>query len=153
MENASKALIIAGAILLSILIIAIGMYIYNSSSSSIMGASDTLSSYEIEQFNAVWEQYDGEQLGSNVKSLIGKLISNAKTYVEEDSRLPDLVYTATSSAGAVTVTSAAGEGNTGIADFTTARTAIEPKHTYFVEVSYNEETSLIDTITVHYTEP
>ena len=30
MENASKALIIAGAILLSILIIAIGMFIYNS---------------------------------------------------------------------------------------------------------------------------
>ena len=28
MENASKALIIAGAILLSILIIAVGMYIY-----------------------------------------------------------------------------------------------------------------------------
>ena len=34
MENASKALIIAGAILLSILIIAIGMYIFNSSSNS-----------------------------------------------------------------------------------------------------------------------
>ena len=30
MENASKALIIAGAILISILIIAIGMYIYTN---------------------------------------------------------------------------------------------------------------------------
>ena len=35
MENASKALIIAGAILISILIIAIGMYIYSNSQSSI----------------------------------------------------------------------------------------------------------------------
>ena len=39
MENASKALIIAGAILLSILIIAIGMYIYNSSTNSITNAA------------------------------------------------------------------------------------------------------------------
>lgn len=35
MENASKALIIAGAILLSILIIAVGMFIFTSSQNSI----------------------------------------------------------------------------------------------------------------------
>ena len=34
MENASKALIIAGSILLSILIIALGMYIFSTSSST-----------------------------------------------------------------------------------------------------------------------
>ena len=35
MENASKALIIAGAILLSILIIGLGMYIYNMAADAI----------------------------------------------------------------------------------------------------------------------
>ena len=43
MENASKALIIAGAILISILIIAIGMYIYTNSESSIRNATSQMS--------------------------------------------------------------------------------------------------------------
>ena len=43
MENASKALIIAGAILLSILIIAIGMFIYNSASSTITDSLTSMS--------------------------------------------------------------------------------------------------------------
>ena len=40
MENASKALIIAGAILLSIAIIGVGMFVYNSVSGTITDAAD-----------------------------------------------------------------------------------------------------------------
>ena len=61
MENASKALIIAGAILLSILIIAIGMYIYNSSTNSIYSAADQISSQEQQSFNTQWESYEQNQ--------------------------------------------------------------------------------------------
>ena len=39
MENASKALIIAGAILLSILIIGLGMYIYQQANSATSGTN------------------------------------------------------------------------------------------------------------------
>ena len=42
MENASKALIIAGAILISILLIAISMYIYNSAQGTIQNAGDKM---------------------------------------------------------------------------------------------------------------
>ena len=51
MENASKALLIAGAILLCILIIAIGMFIYNSASSTITDSMSTLSTQEVDAFN------------------------------------------------------------------------------------------------------
>ena len=54
MENASKALIIAGAILISILIIAIGMYIYSSSTSSIENAISSMNTQEVQAFNATW---------------------------------------------------------------------------------------------------
>ena len=54
MENASKALIIAGAILLSILIIAIGMYIYTSSHNSISEAGSQISEQEKTSFNQQW---------------------------------------------------------------------------------------------------
>ena len=72
MENASKALIIAGAILLSILIIAIGMYIYNSSTNSIYSAADQISSQEQQSFNSQWESYDQVQPCSSVKNKITK---------------------------------------------------------------------------------
>lgn len=150
MENASKALIIAGAILLSILIIAIGMYIYNSSQSSIMGAGDALSSYEVDSFNAQWDVYAGEQPGSNVKTLLGKLISNAKTYAEEGSRLPDVAYKATTSGSYVCVTSTAGGTNTNVAGLNTAKNKIEPKHIYTIELVYSTDTSLVSGIIIKY---
>lgn len=71
MENTSKALIIAGAILLSILIISIGIYIYNSSVNSTKGvvASKELE-MELMQFNKQYEMYDGVQSSNSIKELI-----------------------------------------------------------------------------------
>ena len=57
MENASKALIIAGAILLSILIIGLGMFIYQQAAGAM---NDTgLSDQEIQAFNQKFLQYEG----------------------------------------------------------------------------------------------
>lgn len=60
MENASKALIIAGAILLSILIIGIGVFIYNQAAGTIKKAN--LSSQEISQYNSEFTAYEGENI-------------------------------------------------------------------------------------------
>ena len=55
MENASKALIIAGAILLAILIIGLGVFIYRQAAGVIdTGAMDQLA---VNQFNAQFEPY------------------------------------------------------------------------------------------------
>ena len=69
MENASKALIIAGAILLAILIIGLGIFIYNQASNTV---SDTgMDQVAIRQFNGQFEQYLDRDLSSlEVKSLI-----------------------------------------------------------------------------------
>ena len=71
MENESKSLIIAGAILLSILIISVGILIYNNS----VGASkDDIASEALEmqlmQFNKQYEMYEGIQNSNNVKQLL-----------------------------------------------------------------------------------
>ena len=55
MENASKALIIAGAILLSILIIGLGIFIFGQARNSLN--STNLSEYEIQVFNSKIENY------------------------------------------------------------------------------------------------
>lgn len=147
MENASKALIIAGAILLSILIIAIGMYIYNSSQNSITEAGSQIDAQEKQNFNQQWEMYEGKQSGSNVRSLISKMASNAKTNEQEDSRLPDLHYDPDGS-GTKEVDSAV--ENINIDSFNTARTEIQARHQYTVELKLNTETALVDTVIVKY---
>ncbi len=58
MENASKALIIAGAILISILIIGLGVFIYNKAKGA-MDDSINLDSQKIQSINAKFEQYEG----------------------------------------------------------------------------------------------
>lgn len=87
MENASKALIIAGAILISILIIAIGMYIYTSSTGSIESAISSMDTQEIQGFNAQWSNYEGTKSGSQVKGLISTLIAHSNTYEEEPEKV------------------------------------------------------------------
>jgi len=55
MENASKALIIAGAILLAILIIGLGVFIYNQAANTV---GDTgMDQLAVRQFNAQFEPY------------------------------------------------------------------------------------------------
>ena len=68
MENASKALIIAGAILLAILTISLGILIYNQASGVV--GNNTMSEVDIQTFNQKFTQYVGEQRGSAVRSLI-----------------------------------------------------------------------------------
>ena len=81
MENASKALIIAGAILLAILIIGLGVYIYRQAAGVI--DTETMDQLVVSQFNAQYEPYLGNNVsGSNVKQLI-KII-NASNRAKED---------------------------------------------------------------------
>ena len=81
MENASKALIIAGAILLAILIVGLGVYIYRQAAGVI--DTGTMDQLVVSQFNAQFEPYLGNNVsGSNVKQLI-KIIK-ASNRAKED---------------------------------------------------------------------
>lgn len=86
MDNTSKSLIITGAILLSILIISIGIYIYNNSVSSTKNA---VASKEIEmqlmQFNKQYEVYEGIQSSNNIKQLLNMASqNNRELYKSQD---------------------------------------------------------------------
>lgn len=82
MENASKALIIAGAILLAILIITLGIVIYQQASGVINNSS--MSQVEVTQFNTQFTQYEGKQRGSVVKSLFQTVLANNVSQDSED---------------------------------------------------------------------
>ena len=74
MENASKALIIAGAILLSILLISLGIMIFNQAQTVVNGSGMTQA--EVSSFNNQFLKYEGSKKGSEVKSLIQEVNIN-----------------------------------------------------------------------------
>ena len=75
MENASKALIIAGAILLAILIISLGIMIYSQASGVVN--NNSMTEVEVTTFNQKFEQYLGDKVrGANVNSLINAVNTN-----------------------------------------------------------------------------
>ncbi len=86
MENASKALLIAGAILIVILLIAVGMLVYSQARGVIDTGVSQMSSTEISMFNAQFNEYSGKQKGSNVKSLLQAINANNQTYKEDASK-------------------------------------------------------------------
>lgn len=90
MENASKALIIAGAILLSILIIGIGMFIYQQATEAIEGAD--MSSEQIAAYNAEFLNYEGTQSGTSVRALCDRIRNHNSANQEDTSRQIGIVY-------------------------------------------------------------
>lgn len=142
MENASKALIIAGAILISILIIAIGMYIYTNSQASIQNATSQMSTQEKSAFNQTWYTYEGNQLGSNCRTLIAQLISSNSTNVNEGTKLISLTV------DGETVTPEVGDIKSDA--MTDLRNTIDLRHTYTVTTNQNAETGLVDEIVITY---
>lgn len=80
MENASKALLIAGAILICILLIGVGMLVYQSAQGTISEAVSQMSSQEKDMFNQQFTQYAGSRVnGSNVRALLQKVKNNNNT--------------------------------------------------------------------------
>lgn len=87
MENASKALLIAGAILICILLIAVGMYIYNSAQGTISTAAGQMGQQEKELYNAMIKKYTGNsKKGSDVKQMIEDVISQNNQNVNESGK-------------------------------------------------------------------
>ncbi|MEE1389172.1 MAG: hypothetical protein U0M00_01170 [Clostridia bacterium] len=118
MENASKALLIAGAILIVILLIAVGMMVYRGAQGSIQKAIGSMSSTEKDIHNSQFEPFVGTKVsGSNVKSLLSKMITNNS----DDNNVK------------VTLEGIGKEPNTVMGQITTAASA-----TYKVEATYTD---------------
>ena len=85
MENASKALIIAGAILLAILIISLGIMIYNQASGVV--DSNAMDEAAVTSFNQRFRQYEGDNIrGANVNAMIDTIIQNNLTNSDDPSK-------------------------------------------------------------------
>lgn len=79
MENAAKALGIAGGILLSIIIIAMIVYVFTSASSVQSELDASTLTEQIRQYNAQYEAYDKKVMrGIDIITITNKAINNNK---------------------------------------------------------------------------
>ena len=90
MENASKALIIAGAILLSILIIGLGMAIYQQASGAIGNAN--MDPQKIQAYNSEFASYEGTKSGTQVRALLDVVRSHNLANTDDPSLNVTAVY-------------------------------------------------------------
>lgn len=139
MENASKALIIAAAILISIMIISLGIWVFNMANQATKNVN--LDSATVAEFNQQFTQFEGtRESGGKVKSLIDAVRTNNLTHIDDKSMQVSVIY-----------------GNTKIEDTDTAsnvtnqsnalKNAIQNGSTYKVSFEY-AESGLIETITI-----
>lgn len=142
MENASKALIIAGAILLSILIIGLGMFIYQQAAGAMDGAN--LDPQKIEAYNSPFEQYANTQSGTNVKALLSKIRSHNNANIDDPST--QILVMEGDASTIVTAPETAVEAST----ITTALSNVKAGKTYTVTFGYDKNSGLI--VAAGYTE-
>ena len=129
MENATKALMIAGALLIAVLLVTVGMSVFNMGSDMIDRNKTGMEQTEINQFNNKFLAYEGEQKGSKIKGLISEIITmNATNAGIYDDRVVSF------------------NGKTTSTDLTGERTALVSGKIYTIALEYNAG-GLITTIT------
>ena len=140
MENASKALIIAGAILLAILIISLGIIVFQNAK----GATDTSSidGLAVDTFNSKFTQYAGKKVkGANVNALIESIISNNLQNTGDSSKQISVKVGASSWGGS------AKPDNKKITNSSDCDKALTGK-AYSVKFTYDSDSGYVDTCTI-----
>ena len=140
MENASKALLIAGAILICILLIGVGMLVYNGALNGILGGMSSIDANTKEQFNSAFTQYEGKKSGANARAVIGNIITSNSTNQEEEGKLVSLVvettpYTAT-------------PNDLKMNEMSKAKSNINTGAYYNIELEYNTSTGLVNKVKI-----
>ena len=141
MENASKALIIAGAILISILLIGVGMLVFQGAQGGIDEAVMQMSATEKQMFNNNFVPYEGERVrGSSVRALIGNIITSNSANQEIEGKLVTLDVDGT--------TINASKDNVNSDLMSEQRAKINTGATYNVKLTQNTKTGLVEKVTI-----
>ena len=83
MDNASKALVMAGAILIAVMLISLGVVLFNSTSDIAKDTSEQLDSFSVEIYNSGYIQMTGLVVkGTTVKTLVNKINSHNNNAIE-----------------------------------------------------------------------
>ena len=128
MENASKALIIAGAILLAILLISLGIMIFNQAQDTVSGSG--MDQAAVTSFNNQLLKYEGSKKGTMVKAMIQEVLAINAESDNNDSILVQVQF------------------NSEAATTTPTTSRIINNNTYEIVMGYDGSSNRINKITV-----
>lgn len=149
MENATKGLMIAGAILIAIVLIGIGVFLVSQAQGFMNQGGNQFSEMERSAFNSPFEGYEGKQSGSNVKALLTKLnstnmqITTDETF--EQKGIGIIVEDGTNKVQVEPKTEYTADVSKTV---TAARSKINTGKTYDVVLEYDTTTGLISNVTI-----
>lgn len=142
MENASKALIIAGAILLAIAIIGIGMYVYNNASEAVDGTD--LTSEQVATYNDPFTRYQGNIQGSRARTLCNNVASHNRTATDDSEKIAVFFGQATQDPYA------AGQGTgTSTTEINTVISSLSSGKTYTITFGFDQSTGYVTAIFIN----
>lgn len=94
MENASKALLLTGSILIGIILLSLAVYVYNIMTEAEKMKASTLTEEQLIKYNQEFLAYDKSRMyGTDVITVLNKAIDNNERYAKyDDSMLIDVVF-------------------------------------------------------------
>lgn len=132
MENATKALLIAAAVLVAILIISLGLVVYNMAAETVNGQN--LSQQEVQAQNDKFVRYDGSnKRGSEVNAML-KTVLQSNLDTQATGKKDGFVKVE----GSVSLTTGA----------TAVTSRADASKLYDMTVKYNAKTGLVESISV-----
>ena len=135
MENASKALIIAGAILLAIVIISLGLIVVNNTRGTVDSAN--MNEQEVQAYNAKFTPYEGSNIsGTRVKTLCQAV------------RASDVANPESAIGNNIKFYNKSGDATPQAKGVDKVEKQIDSGKNYTVTLSYSTESSLITGVTI-----
>ena len=132
MENATKALMIAAAVIVVLLVIGLGIGVFNMANEQIDNAGD-LNEYQVEQINSKFRKYEGNNVsGSDVNALL-------TTVFNHNNAQPD-----TSTCVSVSGSSTIAASN----KLSSSPTRVSTGSRYSVTLTYSTTNKLVTSITI-----
>lgn len=147
MENAIKALLIAAAVIIAVLIISLVMGVFNTGSEQVNNNSD-LSEYQIQQFNDKFTKYEGKNVSASKANAMIKTVFNHNLAQEDSSTMVEIImygwytYTGTYEWGMETIVEA-----TNSTESSTPKVPIGKK--YEIEMEYDSKSKIIKKIKMY----
>lgn len=136
--------------LLMMITMSTGVYIFNTADSSVY--TEEIEVSEVQMFNDAFLIYEGEQIGSQVKTMISRVINNIEIYSDDNERLPDISYISGNgpSVDSSLIYIESDSSDTNIDLMSELKTKISNTHYYYVEIICNESTGLVEEIIINY---
>ena len=148
MENASKALIIAGAIIISIMVISLAVFVFNRMGGEAKEQAN-MDEEQIAAFNSKLTPYLGRQSGSQVNALIQYVISVNNTAVSSRDATKAITITFPGNDTGIKVTTDPSTGGMSVSYGSTGVKKVPTGSTSYYDVSGEHDTNgLLTTIKV-----